>query len=164
MKYIALLGMVALLLVGCDTGKETAQDLMVQTGEPEMISLNDTGEVHLSFSEEVANLTEGDTLEVILENNTNETLSMGRHYYVEFYKEAETWTEINIPISFTEDIVLVEPGDEFLFDMMLLPEGEEGNILVYESGQYRFRKEFGLGEEGPINAHEITVIFDLEVE
>lgn len=164
MKNIVALGIVAFLLMRCDSGMEEAQKLRVQTGEPETISLNDTGEVHLSFSEEKATLTEGETTAVILENNTNETLSMGRHYYVEVYEEDDTWTEINIPISFTEDIVLVEPGDEFLFELILLPEGKEGDTLAYESDQYRFRKEFGLGEEGSINTYEISVSFDLIVE
>lgn len=164
MKNIAGLTMGALLLVACGTDVEETPELKLQTGEPETISVEDAGEVHLSFSEKEVTLTVGDSIEVLLENDMNETLSMGRHYSPEFYKDGNTWTEIPIPVSFTEDIVLIESGDEFLFDVMLLPETEEDDAPNFESGLYRVRKEFGLGEEGPINTHEISVMFDLEVE
>lgn len=166
MKNVAVLGMAALFLVACDTGGDEAQELRVQAGEPGTISIEDAGEVHMSFSEEEATLTEGDAIEVVLENDTDEPLSMGRQYYVEFYEDEETWTEIEISLFFTQDIVVVEPGDEHLFDMVLVPEGdsEEVDTPEFETGQYRLRKEFSIGDEAEIDELEISVAFDLEVE
>lgn len=164
MKNMAVLGMAALLLGACGMGEDEIKVVRVQTGDPEAIIVDDIGEVHLSFTEKEATVIDGDTIGVLLENDTNKILSMGRRYSVELYEEDETWTDRLIPVSFTEDIVLIEPGDEFLFDVMLPPETEEDDAPSFESGQYRVRKEFGLGEEGPINAYEISVSFDLEVE
>lgn len=167
MKKVMILGVAALSLVACDaTQGEENQELSVQTGEQETVSIDDAGEVHMSFSEEEATLTQGDSIEVVLENDTDEPLSMGRQYYVEYSENEDTWTLVEIPLAFTADIVIVEPGDEHQFEMLLIPEGEleDENMPEYESGQYRIRKEFSIGDDAAADGYEISVEFDLEVE
>lgn len=161
-----MLGVAALSLVACDAQGEENQELRVQTGEQETVSIDDVGDIHMLFSDEETTLTQGDSIEAVLENDTDETLSMGRQYYVEYYENEDTWTRIEFPLFFTADIVMVEPGDEHSFEMLLIPEGEneESNIPEYESGLYRLRKGFSIGDDTASEGYEISVKFDLEVE
>lgn len=178
MKKVLMLGVAVLSLAACGTeeeqgqveeqeqeGEQDMQELRVQTGEQETVSV-EGGEVHLSFSEEETTLAEGDSLEVVLENDSDLTLNMGREYYVEYSENGDSWTQIDLPLAFTADIVMVEAFSEHVFEMLLIPEGdgEETNRPEYESGRYRLRKEFSMGENTAINENDISVEFDLEVE
>ncbi|MCC5895934.1 MAG: hypothetical protein JJU16_10760 [Alkalibacterium sp.] len=166
MKKVILLGVAALSLAACGTQGEEEEGLRVQTGELETVSIEGSGEVRMSFTEEEATLTEGDSIGVTLENDTDQTLSMGRYYHVEYSNNEDSWTPIDIPVAFTDDMVMVEPGDEHAFNMLLLPEGdgEDGSMPEYESGRYRLRKEFSIGDVNAIDGYEISVEFDLDVE
>lgn len=182
MKKMLMVGVAVLTLAACGTeeeqeqgpeeqegqeqeGEQVMQELRIETGEQETVSV-EGGEVHLSFSEEEATLTEGDSLEVVLENDSDLTLSMGRQYYVEYSENGDSWTQITIPLFFTDDIVMIEAFDEHVFSMLLIPEGDSEDMVrpEYESGRYRLRKEFSMGENTTINENEISVEFDLEVE
>lgn len=160
-KYAALLA-ASLFLAACTREEAGNQDLTVQSTEQAIVTIEDSGDVHFYLQEEEETISEGESFQVALDNQTDEIIETGRSYTVEFLADEE-WEEISLPLAFTDDIVVVESEESFVFDVQLLPEDEEGNVESYESGTYRIVKDFSPAPYSP-GAYEIAVEFELEAQ
>lgn len=160
-KYAATLA-TGLFLVACGSGEAEDQELIVQSTEEAVETVEDSGDVHFYLFDEEETISEGDSFQVALDNQTDDMIETGRSYIVEFFDDGE-WEEIVLPLAFTDDLVVVEPDDSFIFEVHLLPEDEEGTVEEYESGSYRIVKDFSPSPYNP-GAYEIMVEFELEAQ
>lgn len=134
-KFILLIT-AALTLSSCNQGKRFNNGENTENKiETETETLADT--VTLSAEPNEIKLSAlPDTLKVIMVNHTQDTVTTGLHYHIEYYEDNK-WTKIS-PDQFFNDIgFLLTEGDYKTFDIKLLKEQ-----IDYKTGKYRIAKYY----------------------
>ena len=113
--------------------------------------------VTLSVKPNVFNLSElPETVEVTMTNNTQETISAGLHYWIEYY-ENEKWVKVSPEQAFEDICYNFSPSVFYTYEKSLFAEE-----IDYKIGKYRIAK-FYLKSDYQETKEEFRVYAEFDV-